>query len=294
MTEDDLEESVEVMPKNQLAVMVSDLPKEKSTILMGKFATFFADAELWAKKAKAIKVTHESQKAIMEQARQGRLFIRKVRLDVEKCRKELKEQSLREGKAIDKVANFLKDALEPIEVHLDRQEHFLEYKEAEKEALIQAEVERKMEEERLAEEKRKEEELEVTRRENERLRKEAEANETKNKALKEAQEKANEESANKVAEASRRAAIAENELRLKKQAELKSEADKQRQELILKSGSDIQKLTKLHEDLMNIDWPECTTIEGKKARLECNDHNYIGIKVLERYLKTKQQTEEEL
>lgn len=293
MTEEDLEQpTVEVIPKNQLAVMIkeSDLPEDKSTVLMAKFASFFVDVQVWEKKAKAIVVKDESQKAVMDQARQGRLFIRKVRLDIEKCRKELKEQSLREGKAIDKVSNFLKDALEPIETHLDRQEHFVEYREAEKEALVRAEVERKLEEERLAEEKRKAEELENTRRENERLRKEAEEKERINRQELERVRKENE----KILEAEReRTRKAEEEIRLKKQAELKAEAEVQRKAMLLKSANDVVKIQKFLYDIMAIQFPECTSIEAKRIVMDAQNHIGIVELSVKKYIKSKQ-TEEEL
>lgn len=293
MTEEDLENEVEILPKNQLAIMIkdSDLPEEKSSILMGKFATFFVDVQTWEKKANAIKVTNESQKAIMDQARQGRLFIRKVRIDIEKCRKELKEESVKEGRAIDKVARFLSDALEPIETHLDRQEHYIEYREAEKQAIIQAEVERKMEEERVAEEKRRAEELEVTRSENERLRLEAEKTDRANKeALKKVQE-ANDKVIQIEREKSRKA---EEELRLKRQQEMKSEADKIRQAELLKSADDVTKMKKLYDDLMNIDWPEVISHEAKKARLEAMSHVHVGTTKVDKYVKSMQVNEEEI
>ncbi len=298
MTEEELE--VEIVPKNQLSIMVkeSDLPEEESTVLINKFSNFFVDVQVWEKKAKAIIVKNESQKAIMDQARQGRLFIRKVRIDIENTRKDLKEASLRKGKAIDKVANFLKDALEPIETHLDKQEHFVEYREAEKEALVRAEIEKKMEEDRLAEEKRNAEILIQTIEENARLRKEAvEREKIKEEEFKASQKKLDEikkRNNDLLAEEKRKVDEANEKLRLIKQAEMKAEADKQRQAVLLKSADDVVKLQKLHDDLMTIDWPECTTVEGKKARLEAQSHIHVGTVKIEKYLQSKQTTEEEI
>lgn len=291
MTEEDLE--IEIVNNNQLLVIIkeNELSEDKSKILFARFANFFSDAELWAKKAKLIKVTNESQKVIMDQARQGRLFLRKIRLDIENCRKDLKEQSLREGRAIDKVAKVLKEQIEPIEEYLDRQEHFVEYKEAEKEAIIQAEVATRMEQERLAEEKRKSEELEVTRRENERLRM---VQEKADISHREAIRKANEENEKALQIEREKSRKAEEELRLKKQAELKADADAIRKAQALKSADDVVKLKKLLDDLNNIDWPDCNTVEGKKVRLEANSHIYVGTTKITTYLKSKQVNEEDL
>lgn len=290
MTEEDLEQpQVEVLPKNQLAVILkeTELAEDKSKILFAKFANFFSDAELWAKKAKAIKVTNESQKVMMDTARQGRLFLRKIRLEIENLRKSLKEESLREGRAIDKVAKILKEQIEPIEEYLDRQEHFVEYREAEKEALVRAEIKKKMEEERLAEEKRKAEELEVTRRENEKLRKEAEERE------KEA-EKVRKENEEIIRAEREKVARVEEELRVKRQQEMKAEADKQRKELLLKSADDVFKLHELLNDIKNIKYPDATSIEAKKIVMEVINSLSTATLMLAKYIKSKQTTEEEI
>lgn len=290
MTEEDLE--VEVVQPNQLSVIIkdSDLPADKSKVLMAKFANFFSDAELWSKKAKQIVVRDESQRVLMDQARQGRLFLRKIRLEIENLRKSLKEESLREGRAIDKVAKILKEQIEPIEEYLDKQEHFVEYREAEKEARIQEEVARKMEEERLAEEKRKAEELEVTRRENERLRKEAEERERINKEEFEKLQRINDE-AIRVERA--KSAKAEEELRLKKQADLKAEADAIRKAQALKSANDVVKMQKFYDDLMAIQFPECTSIEARRIVMDSQSHVGIAVMTTKKYIQSKQ-TEEEL
>lgn len=288
MREEDLEV---ITPQNPLQVIVkeSNLEESKANFIFKKFATFFSDAELWAKKAKAIKVTDESQKVVMDQARQGRLFLRKIRIDIEKCRKELKEQSLREGKAIDKVAKLLTDTIEPIELYLDQQEHFVEHREAQKEAIVRAEIEKKMEEERLADERRKAEELEVTRRENEELRKKME--EERKKSEQDAK-KAREESENKLAEAKRIADIAENNLRIRKQADLKAEADKIREQERLKNAGDTEKMQKFYNDLMAIEFPEVTSQEAKRIIFDSRSH--IGIVVLQvkKYIQSNKQEEE--
>ena len=84
--------------------------------MLDNFSDYFKIAAEWEQKAKTIKVVDETQKADMEMARVGRLFLREKRIAIEKKRKELKEQSLREGKAIDGIANVLKAVIVPIEV----------------------------------------------------------------------------------------------------------------------------------------------------------------------------------
>lgn len=118
------------MAENQLQTIVrqSGLEPTKARTILTLFEDYFTIAEEWAIKAKAIVVTDGSQTAQIEAAREGRLFLKDKRLAVEKARKELKEQALREGKAIDGIANVLKALLIPIEDYLRTQEDFVEIK----------------------------------------------------------------------------------------------------------------------------------------------------------------------
>jgi hypothetical protein len=118
---------------NALATIVqqSGLEKTKADYVLEKFQDYFKIASDWEQKAKILVVSSPNQTAEMKMAREGRLFLRQKRLDIEKARKELKEQSLREGKAIDGIANVLKALIEPIEEYLDKQERFVEIQEDE-------------------------------------------------------------------------------------------------------------------------------------------------------------------
>jgi len=180
----------EVVKENQLAVIVreSQLESTKAKFILEKFTDYFEIASDWEKKAKAIVVTKETQTAEMAMAREGRLFLKEKRVAVEKARKELKEQALREGKAIDGIANVLKSLIVPIEEYLERQERFVEIKQEEKEASMRLEIEKRMEEERIAKEKADAEALEKARLENEKLR--AEAIEREKKAADECKKQA--------------------------------------------------------------------------------------------------------
>ena len=166
---------VEVVKENQLAVIVreSQLEPTKADFILEKFTDYFEIASEWEIKAKAIVVTKETQKAEMEMARTGRLFLKEKRVAVEKARKELKEQALREGKAIDGIANVLKALIVPIEEYLEQQERFVEIQQEQKEAAMRLEIEKRIEDERIAKEKADAEALEKARLENEKLRAEA-------------------------------------------------------------------------------------------------------------------------
>ena len=149
----------EQVMSSQLEIIVqeSQLDTTKAKFILDKFNNYFDIASEWEIKAKAIVVTDPKQTADMQMARVGRLFLREKRIAIEKTRKELKEQALREGKAIDGISNVLKALIVPIEEHLERQERFIEIqKEAELEQK-RLEIERRMEADRIAKEKANEE-----------------------------------------------------------------------------------------------------------------------------------------
>jgi len=107
----------------------SNLGTTKSQMLRDSFVKFFEEINEYEKSAKEISVTEETDKVGMKNARELRIKIAKVRTSAESTRKELKEQSLREGKAIDGIANVVKALTVPIEDYLEKQECFAEYAE---------------------------------------------------------------------------------------------------------------------------------------------------------------------
>jgi len=165
--------------KLQLIVKDSGLEVTKSQYILDKFTDYFEMASEWEKKAKDIVVTDESNKVEMQMARVGRLFLRDKRISIEKARVELKEQALREGKAIDGIANVLKALIVPIEEYLEKQEKFVEIKEAKLAEEKRIEDEKRIEQERLAKEEADRKEQERVRLENIKLKEEAEAREKK-------------------------------------------------------------------------------------------------------------------
>ncbi len=94
--------------------------------LMQSYGEHFSMAKELVQGARDIKVKDEDDFENMEKARERRLSIRKVRIGVETIRKSLKEQSLREGRAIDGMANIIKALVEPVEDYLIGQEKYAE------------------------------------------------------------------------------------------------------------------------------------------------------------------------
>ena len=117
----------------QDSITITDLTKVTSenklngssaSELQAAFMPYFEKASEWRDKASGIKVTSLAQTDEMRRAREARLALRDIRINTEKTRKELKEDSLRTGKAIDGMANVIKFLIEPIEEYLEKQEKY--------------------------------------------------------------------------------------------------------------------------------------------------------------------------
>jgi hypothetical protein len=117
------------------------LEETKVQGLMQKYGDHFAEAKELVQGAMDIKVKDENDFENMDKARERRLAIRSVRIEVEKIRKSLKEQSLREGRAVDGMANIIKALVEPVEEYLMGQEkHAEEVAKAKKDKIEQERI----------------------------------------------------------------------------------------------------------------------------------------------------------
>ena len=244
--------------ENQLQIIVqqSGLEPTKAQYILDNFQSYFSIAAEWEKKAKTIVVTMAEQRAEMKMAREARLFLREKRLDVERARKSLKEQSLREGKAIDGIANVLKALIEPIEEYLEVQENFIEI-EAEKEtARLYAEEQSRIEARRIAEEKAKEEERLRMIEENAKLKVEAEARE---KAML-AERKKMEEERLLLEEKTRKERLAQEEA-LKKE---KERAEEEKRKLEREVRLEAEAREKLEEEKLKRENEEKAKVKAEK------------------------------
>lgn len=123
----------------QVVVNNAGLAQEKSKALLEAFVGFFNQARTIATEAEQIVVTDVSQVEQMQQARTLRRQLQDIRTKgVEATRVQLKEQSLREGKAIDGIANVIKALIVPVEKHLEAQEKYAERIEAERKEKVKA------------------------------------------------------------------------------------------------------------------------------------------------------------
>lgn len=130
MTNQATVELYEAPANDRLSVAICDLEPDSALALRACFNDMFGQADKWIESARTIRVTSIEQKREMKLARESRLALREIRVNAEKKRKQLKEDSLRRGKAIDGIANILKDLIEPIEAYLLEQEQFAERFEA--------------------------------------------------------------------------------------------------------------------------------------------------------------------
>lgn len=108
------------------------LEKTQAQTILDQFSGFFEQAKTLEEEARSIVVTDESQVEDMKRARVARLTLKDIRVNAEKVRKALKEDSLRKGKAIDGIANVIKALVVPIEEYLESQERFAEFRETER------------------------------------------------------------------------------------------------------------------------------------------------------------------
>lgn len=241
--------------KLQVIVRESGLEPTKAQAILNVFQDTFRLAADWERKAKEIVVTDGSQVAAIALAREGRLLLREKRIGVENTRKELKEQSLREGKLIDGIANALKGVIVPVEEYLKRQENFVALKEeaerderervfqeSEKKRLAKEAEDKRLEDERIREENEElkrvadEREAKLHARERERMVENRKQNVEKERIRKEgknavAAEKAKAEAAKKVDDEKR-------ELERKAEAETREKAEAERIRLEEKLASE--------------------------------------------------------
>jgi hypothetical protein len=123
---------------NPLALAVSETALESSIqqMLVDRFTPFLEQTTEWRERAETLIVTDISQVREMKMAREARLALREIRINADKLRKELKEDSLRYGRAVQGVYNVIETNIIPIEKHLEAQEKFKEiYEMQQREAL---------------------------------------------------------------------------------------------------------------------------------------------------------------
>jgi DNA repair exonuclease SbcCD ATPase subunit len=106
-------------------VAVSQVEPQTQLLLKQKFAPLFAKFKEWEKMAKTIKVTDISQVDDMKKSKIAAKQVASIRIEADKVRKALKEDSNRYGKAVQSVYNMIEEAITPVEDYLNEQANFL-------------------------------------------------------------------------------------------------------------------------------------------------------------------------
>lgn len=117
MTEEKTSELVVLIEKSPLELTTKEQLKEQ-------FSDYAAQVAVWKSGAANLKVTDVSQKDLMKECKTARLAVKSIRVEIEKTRKRLKADSLERGKAIDNIAKYLAEQIEPLEEFLQEQEDF--------------------------------------------------------------------------------------------------------------------------------------------------------------------------
>lgn len=117
---------------NELAVILDEQgvsPESQKTLVEAFGGPFNEVGDILATYEKIV-ITDDSSIEDVLHAREYRLALKNARTTVERKRKELKEDSLKTGRAIDAVARFVKETIEPAERYLETQEKYKELKAA--------------------------------------------------------------------------------------------------------------------------------------------------------------------
>jgi hypothetical protein len=113
--------------KDQILAVISPfgVDKDSAKDIEACFLPFVDQLKEWEERAKLLVVTEAGQAKEMQQAREGRLVLKDIRVGADKLRKQMKEDSLKYGNAVQSVYNYIESAIKPIEAHLYQQENFV-------------------------------------------------------------------------------------------------------------------------------------------------------------------------
>ena len=99
----------------QIAVQAQALEPDSAKTVTTGFMRFWDSITEWEDKAYALVVTDENQKELMKQASEARKMLKALRLDADKTRKALKEDSMRYANAVQKCYNIIESKIKPME-----------------------------------------------------------------------------------------------------------------------------------------------------------------------------------
>lgn len=127
-----------------LQIVLDEYPVQDGKQIYTTFAPFFQEARGLLDQARTVKVESEDQVDEMERASEIRKSLKRIRVDADKARATLKEDSLMRGRAIDGMFNFIKNEIVPVERYLEQQEKYAELLAEKKKADMKAEREKEL------------------------------------------------------------------------------------------------------------------------------------------------------
>ena len=128
--EAEIVEKVQTPKEFQLILTQNNFELQLAQDLLKTFQPFLVTAQKWQKVVETLVITDASQTKEIELAKRARLEVTKSRIALEKSRKALKENLLRDGRVIDGFSNVCKQIIEPLEKQLLEKEEFVEREEA--------------------------------------------------------------------------------------------------------------------------------------------------------------------
>lgn len=252
----------------------SGLETTERTTIMERFGGYEEVAKEWEAKAKLLVVNDASQTTEMAMAKEARKKFSQMRIDIEKARKAMKEQSLRKGQAIDSVAKFLVSLISPIEDYLKSQEDFVLIETQKKVDEAKKKAEEEAEKKRLEDLEKERLEQERIKKENEKLKAEAEKREAELQAEREKLEAQKLKAEKEKREAEEKAL--EKERVLKAEQELKLKAEKEARE---KVEAEKLKLEKEKKDAEEAEYKRLRDIEDARvAEIKANSLKTDSVK----------------
>ena len=130
---------IQVQERQDALLKASDLPEEKKAELMLKMQSYTDTIKQMKQQADALVITDSSQTDLINAAKDGARHIAKVRIAINKVRKELGGDYYKQYKLINSIANILLDELNPIEEDLKLKSKFVEIEKEKKEKALSEE-----------------------------------------------------------------------------------------------------------------------------------------------------------
>lgn len=135
------ENITEMSPSENInAIMLrSELPVESQVEITSRLQLYINNIEEWKKIADSIQITDVTQIDLIERAKEGNKLIKKVRIEIDKIRKDIGGTYYKKYKTINEVCGVLTDIIKPLEESLLEKGRFIEILKEKKERVLHEE-----------------------------------------------------------------------------------------------------------------------------------------------------------